>query len=116
MEVVPHAQAGSLTLLGDDDRAYYVAVQGYGDELLDVSFPAEYILADFPGRTAVVKRGFTPPPDMDPETYRLLYEGVGRASEIRASLGVPLWVEGRLRGLMTLDNFSTDEAFSDVIG
>ena len=114
VEVVPNAQAGSLTLLGEDDRAYYVAVEGYDEDLLDVSFPAEYILADFPGRTAVVKPGFTPPPDMDPHTRRILYGEVGRAGEIRASLGVPLWVEGRLRGLMTLDNFDTVDAFAET--
>lgn len=113
VQVVPGTQAGSLKMIADDGRAHFVAVEGYAKELLNASFAAEYILEDFPGRSAMVKPGFSLPPGMDPENAQLLYGDIGRASEIRASLGIPLWIGGRLRGLLNFDNFESEDAFTE---
>lgn len=111
--LVPGAQAGSVLQQHPDETWRFTAVHGHGAELLNIvmhegSFPEE-MYAQGPA----VIREWHPGPALGPAAKEALYGPAGRAGQLRATLVVPVWIDGQLVTWLLLDNFNDPDAFSD---
>lgn len=97
IEVIPNAQAGSLTLLGEDENFHIVAAVGYAlDELKPSSLAAL--------RSPVVYTGR--------DLQRLNFQvDLQRSTEIRSLIAVPMVQGEQVMGVFYLYNFDREDAF-----
>lgn len=114
IEVIPNAQAGSLTLLGDDGYFHFVAAVGYELEelgrlawnpnepfsLSTLTAPAIYVGSELNRLNS----------QMDAQRRQIL-EGPGRSTEIRSLIAVPVLQGEQVMGVFYLDNFEREDAF-----
>jgi diguanylate cyclase (GGDEF)-like protein/PAS domain S-box-containing protein len=115
--VVPGAEAGSVVVRGDDGRFRFVAAVGFDLEALrEVSFDEADILADVApdGRAQVIRE-----PDrrnaevLSPERYRTLRDA-GDTGSIKATVAVPVVLDGAIVATFRLDSKSDPDAFDAV--
>lgn len=113
VDLVPGAEAGSVLRQGADGHYRYVAANAYGPALLRVAI-APHALPDLMrSEGPLIVRSWPPNPHLDPATAETIFGASGRASEIRASLVVPVRIDGHLTTWMMLDSFADADAFSD---
>lgn len=114
VEVIPGAQAGSLTLLREDGKFHFTAVVGYDLQALQQTYlDASEPLSLVSNQTATIytrqdllrfNEG------IDPQR-RAVFEGSGRSGEICSVICVPIVVDQQISGLFYLDNFQREDAF-----
>lgn len=111
VEIVPDAQAGSILLWLGDGAFRFEAAVGYDLEALrqitltlsDIGHAGEPVTERVQGHA---------PLGLEQEKLDVL-ERVGRRSEIRVTLSVPITLAGEIHGLLNLDHFERDDAFDD---
>lgn len=114
VEVIPGAQAGSLTLLRDDGKFHFAAAVGYDLQALqqvclDASEPLSLVsnqVATIYTRQDLMRFNER----IDPER-RAVFEGPGRSRQICSVICVPIVIDQRISGLFYLDNFEREDAF-----
>jgi len=113
VEVIPQAEAGSLTLL-EGEKFHFVAAVGYDLEALqqtylDPSEPLSLVANHAP--TIYSKRDLERFNQHVDSQRREIFEGPGRSREICSLICVPIVVNHQVSGLLYLDNFERAEAF-----
>lgn len=112
--VIDRVEAGSWLARGDDGHFGFAAVVGYDLEALrHVRFTRHEVafgrLAT-DARPTVVCGPLPAPQALSAEQHQLLSRA-GRTREIRAVLVIPVVVDGLLTAVLTLDSFTSDDAF-----
>jgi putative nucleotidyltransferase with HDIG domain len=108
VEMVPGADAGSLLVRGEDGRLRYRAAVGYPlERLAPVSFAVEELAAHLDGGAPQRVRYRLPAGD----PRRATLERHGRAGDLRATLAIPVELNGELRAVLNLDALRADDAF-----
>jgi putative nucleotidyltransferase with HDIG domain/PAS domain S-box-containing protein len=108
VEMVPDADAGSLLVREEDGRLHYRAAVGYPVERLrTVSFALEELTAHLDGTTPQRVRYRLPAGD----PRRATLERHGRARDLRATLAIPVELDGELRAVLNLDSLRAEGAF-----
>jgi diguanylate cyclase (GGDEF)-like protein/PAS domain S-box-containing protein len=111
---VPGAEAGSVVVRGDDGRYRYAAARGFDLEALrDVTFGAREILSDVAadGRAVVIRDPLRRNGDvLPPELHDRLREA-GAVDRIRATVAVPIVLDGEVVATFRLDAFGDADAF-----
>lgn len=114
VECVPHAQAGSL-LLRKNSKFHFVAAVGFDllhltklvvseEELSEWVHHAEYFVRKNPYELDKEM--------LNHERLQILVEH-GALKQIKSTLVVPVRIEGRVEILFNLDNFESEEAFTE---
>ncbi len=112
VEMVPGAHAASLSRRTPRDTFEFVAVAGFGKEILGIELRHDQLLRDTESQRPTILRGY-PPHDLDPRARAVLYGPAGRTEDIRATLSVPVFVHGRAEAFFNLDNFDDEDAFGE---
>lgn len=114
--LIPGAQSGSVTLLGDDQRFRYAAAVGYDLEALQrVSFGYEEVVffaADIRESHLIEHLADVDRQMLDAGRFAILREA-GRIDEIAVTLMVPIRMRDRIVATMLLDNHERNDAFGD---
>lgn len=114
VECVPHAQAGSL-LLRENSKFRFVAAVGFDLSRLTELIVSEEELSEWVHRAEYFVR--KNPYELDKEMLnheRLqIFVEHGALKKIKSTLVVPVRIEGRLEILFNLDNFESEEAFTE---
>ncbi|MEJ5240996.1 MAG: HD domain-containing phosphohydrolase [Anaerolineales bacterium] len=111
MHLTPAAEKGSILLLGADDRLHIRAVHGYNDPAaLTSSFPLTF------GYSAKAFRERRPLLIADVRADgEVRYEGpIAELAEIQSAIVAPLIAHDRVLGVISLDNISRKNAFSEA--
>ncbi|GAB5603363.1 hypothetical protein FJNA_18890 [Thermus sp. FJN-A] len=120
--VVPGAEAGSI-LLREGGFFYLVAQEGFNARLLGARTSLEEELSWYglgvdnwlKGRPRVLKGAEVQQlSSLTTVEARPAFFEHGRLTEIRATLGLPIVLEGEVLAAMNLDNFSNPEAFTPL--
>jgi len=119
VELTPGAEAGSI-IVKDGDYGRFRAAVGYDlTALRQVQFPFSHLISALPTHAGehrrsgvydefdrhLLARGALRPPD-----YQIMKKE-GRIGEIKASLAMPIIVDGELIGQLAIDSFSDLDAF-----
>jgi GAF domain-containing protein len=111
---VPGAEAGSVVVRGPDGRYRFAAARGFDLEALHgLSFGAREILADVAadGRAVVIREPLRRNGDvLPPELHERLRE-LGEVGRIRATVAVPIVLDGEVVATFRLDAFHDPDAF-----
>ncbi len=111
MELTPSAEKGSILLLGPDQRLHIRAVHGYHDP--------RALLATFPLTSGYSAKAFREQrpllvPDVQADAS-IRYEGeITELAEIQSAIAAPLIAHGHPLGVLSLDNISYKEAFTQA--
>jgi len=120
--VVPGAEAGSV-LLREGGYFYLVAQEGFSPSLLGARTSLEEELAWYglgvdnwaKGRPRILKgKEVKRLSSLSTLEARPAFFEHGRLREIRATLGLPIALEGEVLAVMNLDSFQSSEAFSPL--
>lgn len=111
VELVPGAQKGSL-LLREGEIFVFKAVVGYElERITRVSFTEEELSREVTEEIKIVRNlGELNRSRLSREKLEILSES-GRKETIKATLSIPLVVEGKIMGFFNLDNLEDPEAF-----
>jgi diguanylate cyclase (GGDEF)-like protein len=117
LDTVPTAQAGSVAVLKEDGYYHFVAAKGYDLEALrQVRLHPEEPLSLTGQKEAQV---FTQKDlkrfnrRLDPKRKEVM-ETVGRVKEIQAILAVPVYLSGKRKAFLYLDNLEREDAFTPL--
>jgi len=113
---VPGAEAGSVVVRGEDGRFRFVAAQGFDlDALRPVAFEADEVLADVgsDGRAVVIREPRRRNGEILPPERQEVLRRLGGVDRIRATVAVPVVLEGRVVATFRLDAFADADAFDD---
>jgi diguanylate cyclase (GGDEF)-like protein/PAS domain S-box-containing protein len=114
---VPGAEAGSVVVRGDDGRYRYAAARGFDLQgLRTVTFRAAEILADVAadGRAVVIREPLRRNGDVLPPELHDRLSVLGAVDRIRATVAVPIVLDGEVVATFRLDTFQDAEAFDDA--
>lgn len=112
VELVPGAQAASLTRRTPRGTFAFAAVAGFGSDVVGLELSEEELLRDTSSRRPAILRGY-PPHTLEPETHAILFGPSGRTDDIAATLSLPVFVHGRAEAFLNLDNFDDRDAFDE---
>jgi PAS domain S-box-containing protein len=111
MELTPWAEKGSILLLGPDQHLHIRAVHGYHDP--------RALLSTFPLTSGYAAKAFREQrplliPDVRADAS-IRYEGeITELAEIQSAIVAPLIAHGHSLGVLSLDNISHKEAFTQA--
>lgn len=117
VELIPHAQAGSILVRQADERFHYLAALGFdlaGLRQVSLAEAELYFQAlQLPTQASYVVRELDSLnlKKLDPERLNIL-RSAGATQKIKASLGVPIYVDGGVAGLLSLENLDAADAFT----
>ncbi|WP_051529446.1 sensor domain-containing diguanylate cyclase [Meiothermus cerbereus] len=119
VEVVPGAEAGSLTLL-EDGRFRFVAQIGFDPSLMQHALDYQQELAWYglgeeawllgQPRLLVAPHIHERTQQQVPDELEMFHR-VGKLTELKATVTVPIVLQGQVMGTLNLDSFSSTEAF-----
>ena len=113
VSTVPDAQAGSILL--KDAQGCYRFVAAVNFELASLQtlvFHPHEFLVDLANLDPQRVYTYNSTPLADPERQRVL-ETAGRVTDLKASLSVPIALDGEVIAFLHLNNFDDESAFSD---
>ncbi|RDI95722.1 diguanylate cyclase [Meiothermus sp. QL-1] len=119
VEVVPGAEAGSLTLF-EDGKFRFVAQIGFDDSLKQqlLSYEQERAWYGLDERAWLEGRPrLLLAPEIQRRSAQTVGEGenwfgqMGRVGELQATISVPIVLQGQVMGTLNLDSFTSTEAF-----
>jgi diguanylate cyclase (GGDEF)-like protein/PAS domain S-box-containing protein len=114
---VPGAEAGSVVVRGDDGRYRFAAARGFDLEALGaVTFGAAEIMADVAadGRAVVIREPLRRNGDVLPPELHDRLSVLGEVERIRATVAVPIVLDGEVVASFRLDNFRDPDAFDEA--
>ncbi|MDA0699802.1 MAG: EAL domain-containing protein [bacterium] len=114
---VPGAEAGSVVVRGDDGRYRFVAAHGFDlDALRSVTFEAAEVLADVgrSGRAVVIREPRRRIGEVLPLERQEGLRRLDAVDRIRASVAVPVVLDGEVVATFRLDSFEDGDAFDEV--
>lgn len=119
VEVVPGAEAGSLTLL-ENGEFRFVAQIGFADNLTEHALSYDYELAWY-GLSEedwlLGKPRLLVAPHIQERTQQRiahelnLFNSVGKLEDLKATITVPIVLQGQVMGTLNLDSLTSTEAF-----
>jgi diguanylate cyclase (GGDEF)-like protein/PAS domain S-box-containing protein len=114
---VPGAEAGSVVVRGDDGRYRYAAARGFDLAALGtVTFGAAEILADVAadGRAVVIRDPLRRNGEVLPAALHDRLREAGDVDRIRATVAVPIVLDGEVVATFRLDTFRDPDAFDEA--
>lgn len=117
-DIIPGVEAGSI-LMRSGDHFIFIAELEYGNKLLQeppLSYENElqwYGLGEDSWKKGI-PRILTTDEILERDKIRYVSEKGKTVYDIKATLGIPIVINGEVKYLLNLDNFSTPAAFDDV--
>lgn len=113
VNVVPNTQAGSILLKDADENFRFAATVNFNYEGLKEFIIAPHeLLVDPNHPEAQIIHDYNANPSFDPARLKILEEH-GRVLELKASLSIPIILDGEVAALLHLNNFDTRDAFTE---
>ncbi|MFO8063099.1 MAG: sensor domain-containing diguanylate cyclase [Spirochaetia bacterium] len=113
VQLVPDAQGGSVLIRHDDGLYHFEAAVEFDSEVLKSITLCDEEMGKRAGEANIEKIEIHEEKRrLDPGKVKLFQEA-GRLSDIRATLSVPLQLRGQTVGYLNLDNFTSQQAFTE---
>lgn len=116
VKLIPDADMGSVVLKSKDGKFKYQAAVGFPlDSVENISYTKEQVFfGEFNQNTkALVKRHSESLEEshIDKEQFKLLKKALPLIEKIKATLAIPIFLEGDLVAIFSLDSFQSSHAF-----
>lgn len=113
VKIIPGAQAGSVLTRDKDGDFIFSAVAGFDFKLLSLLKLKPYELAQgYEKEIKIIKKIGEFDKKNLPENKRELLKNIGKTSEIKATLSIPITIQDEIVAFLNLDNMKSENAFS----
>ncbi|MFN3691749.1 MAG: diguanylate cyclase domain-containing protein [Fervidobacterium sp.] len=115
VKIIPGAQAGSVLTKDENGDFIFSAVVGFDTKLLaSLKLKPSELAQGYEKEVKIIKKIGNFDKNSLPEEKREKLKNVGRTSEIKATLSMPIVIDDEIVAFLNLDNFENEDAFSEL--